>query len=75
MPVMLRPARRPRLFVSWVLGEARLACPILPFMRSFCASHTVKRVKGSRLGDTAAMMHYRRIVKAGGIQEWHGHDH
>ena len=55
------------------LHDALLACPIL--LWRFCASHTVKRVKGAWLGDTAAMMHYGRIVNARGIQEWHRHDH
>jgi hypothetical protein len=44
-------------------------------MRNFCASHTVKRVKGARLGNTAAMMHHWWIVDAGGIQKWHCHYH
>jgi len=36
---------------------------------------TVKRVKAARLGDALPVLHDRRIVNAGGRQEWHGHDH
>jgi hypothetical protein len=43
-------------------------------MRRSCGCRTVKRVKGAWLGNTVAMMHDRRIVNAGGRQEWHGHD-
>jgi len=50
-----------------------LSCPVP--VRSRCGCRTVKRVKGAWLGNTAAMMHYRRIVNAGGIQKWYGHDH
>jgi hypothetical protein len=35
---------------------------------------TVKRVKAAWLGNTLAMLYYRRIVNAGGRQEWHGHN-
>jgi hypothetical protein len=47
------------------LHHVLLACPIV--LRSFCASHAVKCVKGSWLCHTAAMMNYRRIVNARGI--------
>ena len=56
-------------------GLALLACPILLFVRSFCHAHTEKGVKGAWLGDTAAMLHYRRVVDTGGRQKRHGQNH
>jgi len=69
------PARRPRFSKTrnpaFRMGWSPLSCPSLS-MRSW-SGRTVKRVKGAWLGNTVAMLHYRRIVDAGGIQKWHGH--
>ena len=51
----------------------------LPFLAARTISRclgcrTEKRVEATRLGNTVAMTHYRRIVNARGHQQWHGHD-
>ena len=73
LPELLKP--RLGLRYHLFLSGASLSSPILLFLRLCCASHTEERVKSPGLGHTAAVMHYRRIVNARGIQEWHGHDH
>src|SRR6476661_952444 len=47
----------------------------VPMMRRCRGCRTVKRVKAFWLGNAMAMMHYLRIVNAGGRQKWHGDDH
>ncbi len=44
-------------------------------MRRCRGCRTVKRVKSAWRGNAVAMMHYLRIVNAGGRQKWHGQDH
>ena len=65
------PARRPRFpktrNPAFRMDWSPLSCPILLSVRG-CCGRTVKRLKGAWLGNTAAMMHYRRIVNADGIQ-------
>jgi hypothetical protein len=53
-----------------------LSCPILRIVRSCpCGCRTVEGIKTAWLGNAVSMMHYLRIVNAGGRQKWHGHDH
>ena len=48
-----------------------LSAAILLGVRSRCGRRTVKRLKGTRLGNTAAMMHYLRTVNPRGSQWTH----
>jgi hypothetical protein len=48
-----------------------LSAAILLGVRSRCGRRTVKRLKGTRLGNTAAMMHYLRTVNSRGSQWTH----
>jgi hypothetical protein len=48
---------------------------MVPIRKCRRCRDTVKGVKTAWLGNAMAMMHYLRIVNAGGRQKWHGHDH